>query len=62
MNRDMCRPQFLDASQVKPNECKVLGIKWNSSADNLINNNNNNNSNNNNNNNNSNNNNNNNNN
>ena len=25
-----------DASQLKPNECKVLGIKWNSSADNLI--------------------------
>ena len=25
-----------DASHLKPNECKVLGIKWNSSADNLI--------------------------
>ena len=25
-----------DASQLKPNECKVVGIKWNSSAFNLI--------------------------
>ena len=25
-----------EASQLKPNECKVLGIKWNSSDDNLI--------------------------